>query len=75
MAMEEIVVMIPEGVLYQPSVIMMEDGHRIPLKSVLPSMISQIPYLERRPRTIPHIVSATALATIAVCLVLISVKW
>src|ERR1700726_3040530 len=52
---EEIVIMIPAGVLYQPTEIMMEDGHRITRTSVLPStMISQMPYSHRRPRTVPH---------------------
>jgi hypothetical protein len=43
-AIEEIVIVIPAGLLRQPTVIMLEDGHRITRTSVLPnSMISQIP--------------------------------
>jgi hypothetical protein len=51
---------------------MMEEGQKITRKSVLPTtMISQMPYLQRRPRTVPETTSAAAPATVAVCLVLI----
>jgi len=71
-AIEETVVKIPAAVLHQPTVIMMEDGHKIMRKSVLPStMISQTPYLQRRASTVPDTISAAAPAMIAVCLVLI----
>jgi hypothetical protein len=71
-AIEEMVVMIPAAVLHQPTVIMMEDGQKITRKLVLPTtMISQMPYRQRRPRTVPETTSAAAPATVAVCLVLI----
>jgi hypothetical protein len=64
--------MIPAGVLHHPTVIMMDDGHRIARTSVLPStIISHIPYCQRRPRAVPHTVKATVLAMIAICFVFI----
>jgi len=65
------VVMIPATVLHQPNVSMMEEGHRTMRTSVFPIMISQMPYLQRRARTVPHTVSDATLATIAVCFALI----
>jgi hypothetical protein len=71
-AIEDKVVMIPAGVLHQPTVIMMEDGHRITRKSVLPTtMILQTPNLQRRPRTVPDTLNAAVPARIAVALALI----
>jgi uncharacterized protein YbaP (TraB family) len=71
-ATEERVVKIPAAVLHQPTVIMMEDGHKITRKSVLPStMISQMPNLQRRTSTVLDTISAVPPAMIAVCLVLI----
>ena len=71
-AIDETVVMIPAAVLHQPTVIMTEDGHKITRKSVLPgTMISQIPYLQRRVSTTPGTISAATPAMTAVCFVLI----
>ena len=71
-AIDDMVVMIPVAVLHQPTVTMMEDGHRITRRSVLPtSIISQMPYRQRRARIVPETISAAVPATIAVRFVLI----
>ena len=71
-AIEDMVVMIPATVQSQATVSMIDDGHRTARKSVFPIMTSQIPYLKRRARTVPHTVSEAAPAIIAVCLVLMN---
>ena len=71
-AIDEMVVMIPAAVLHHPTVIMMEDGHNIARRSVLPTvMILHTPYLQKRASTVLGTISAVVPAMIAVCLVLI----
>ena len=75
-AIDEMVVMIPAAVQHQPLVIMMEDGHRITRRSVLPSNIySQMPYRQRRARTVLDTINATRPAMMAVCLGLIGFQF
>lgn len=70
-AIDEMVVIIPAAVLCQPTVIMMEDGHNIARRSVLPTaMILHTPYLQRRASAVPDTISAAVQAMIAVCLML-----
>ena len=70
-ATEEMVVMSPATVVHHPTVSMMDDGHKIRRKSVLPIIIFQTPYLQRSARTVPDTIIAAAPARITVCLVLI----
>ena len=71
-AIDEMVVMMPIPVLHQPTVIRMEDGHNIALRSVFPTVIIlHTPCLQRRKSTVPGTISAVVQAMIAVCLMLI----
>jgi hypothetical protein len=69
---ENRVISMPLALVHQSMGNMAEEGHKMRRRSVPPkSKYSQMPYLQRRPRTVPDTASAAAPAMVAVSLALI----